>query len=145
MSDYEEHQPGIVLRTAPYEAPNTSAPSGAGVQDPRRCQASGCAAQLDVAADTARGLLADRSISRASPFRPAGRGDTNVLFPSPQRLGGKDGFLVEPSLTIRDMPLRDIIKRMRHDGCGGRAGTVELLTGIEGVTSRPVRRIRLME
>ena len=38
-----------------------------------------------------------------------------------------------------------IIKRMRHDACGGRAGKVELLTGIEGVTSRPVRRIVLME
>ena len=53
---------------------------------------------------------------------------------------GKDRFLVETHFDQRDMPLRDIIKRMRHDGCGGRAGTVELLTGIEGVTSRPVRR-----
>jgi hypothetical protein len=34
--------------------------------------------------------------------------------------------------------------RMRHDGCGGRAGQVELLTGIEGVSSRPVRRIVLI-
>jgi hypothetical protein len=45
----------------------------------------------------------------------------------------------------RDMLLREIIKRMRHDGCGGRAGKVELLTGIEGVTSRPVRRVVLLE
>ena len=29
----------------------------------------------------------------------------------------------------RDMLIRDIIARMRHDGCGGRAGKVELLTG----------------
>jgi hypothetical protein len=29
--------------------------------------------------------------------------------------------------------------------CGGRAGRVELLTGIEGVSSRPVRRIVLRE
>jgi hypothetical protein len=29
--------------------------------------------------------------------------------------------------------------------CGGRAGTVELLTGIEGASSRPVRRIVLIE
>ena len=29
------------------------------------------------------------------------------------------------------MLLHDIIKRMRYDGCGGRAGKVELLTGIE--------------
>ena len=28
------------------------------------------------------------------------------------------------------MRSRDIIARMRHDGCGGRAGKVELLTGI---------------
>ena len=58
---------------------------------------------------------------------------------------GKDRFLVETHFDRRDMLLRDIIKRMRHDGCGGRAGKVELLTGIEGVTSRPVRRIVLME
>jgi hypothetical protein len=35
--------------------------------------------------------------------------------------------------------------RMRHDGCGGRAGKVELLTGIEGASSRPVRRIVLVD
>jgi hypothetical protein len=28
---------------------------------------------------------------------------------------------------------------MRHDGRGGLAGKAELLTGIEGVSSRPVR------
>jgi hypothetical protein len=39
----------------------------------------------------------------------------------------------------RDMLIRDIIARMRHDGCGGRAGRVELLTGIEGASSRPMR------
>jgi predicted acetyltransferase len=33
--------------------------------------------------------------------------------------------------TWRDRSLRDIIARMRHDGCGGRAGKAELLTGIE--------------
>ena len=33
--------------------------------------------------------------------------------------------------------------RMRHDGCGGGAGKVELLTGVDGVSSRPVRRIVL--
>jgi hypothetical protein len=54
-------------------------------------------------------------------------------------------FLVETHFDRRDMLLRDIIKRMRHDGCGGRAGKVELLTGIDGVTSRPVRRIAPME
>jgi hypothetical protein len=42
------------------------------------------------------------------------------------------------------MPIRDIIARMRHDGCGGRPGRVELLTGIEGASSRRVRRIVLL-
>ena len=42
------------------------------------------------------------------------------------------------------MLIRDIIARMRHDGCGGRAGKAELLTGIEGVSIRPVRRIALL-
>jgi hypothetical protein len=31
-----------------------------------------------------------------------------------------------------------------HDGCGGRAGRAELLTGIDG-SSRPVRRIVLRD
>jgi hypothetical protein len=34
--------------------------------------------------------------------------------------------------------------QMRHDGCGGLAGKAELLSGIEGVSSRPVRRIVLL-
>ena len=32
--------------------------------------------------------------------------------------------------------LRDILSRMRHDGCGGQPGRVELLTGIEGASSQ---------
>jgi hypothetical protein len=44
-----------------------------------------------------------------------------------------------------NMPLRDIIDRMCHDGCGGRAGKAELLTGSEGASSRPVRRIVLRD
>jgi hypothetical protein len=43
------------------------------------------------------------------------------------------------------MPLRVLLVRMRHDGCGGIAGKAELLTGIEGVWSRPVRRIVLRQ
>ena len=46
--------------------------------------------------------------------------------------------------TWRDRRLRDILARMRHDGCGGLAAKAELLTGIEGVSSRPVRRIVLL-
>ena len=42
------------------------------------------------------------------------------------------------------MPIRDIIARMRHDGCGGRAGKAELLTGIETISRRPMRKIVLM-
>ena len=47
---------------------------------------------------------------------------------------GKDRMLneVHTPARQREMPLRDIIARMRHDGCGGRAGRVELLTGIGG-------------
>ena len=43
------------------------------------------------------------------------------------------------------MLIREILEKMRHDGCGGRAGKAELLSGIEGVSSRPVRRIVLRE
>ena len=58
---------------------------------------------------------------------------------------GKDRMFAETHFAQRDMTLREIVQRMRHDGCGGRAGRPELVTGIEGVTSRPVRRIVLME
>jgi hypothetical protein len=40
--------------------------------------------------------------------------------------------------------LRVLISRMRHEGCGGRAARTELLTGIDGVSSRPARRIVLV-
>ena len=45
----------------------------------------------------------------------------------------------------RERTLADILRRMRHDGCGGLTGKAELLTGIEGASSRPVRRIVLRE
>jgi hypothetical protein len=41
--------------------------------------------------------------------------------------------------------IRDIIAKLRHDGCGGRAGRAELFSGIEGVSNRPVRKIVLRE
>jgi hypothetical protein len=56
---------------------------------------------------------------------------------------GKDRMLNEVHAPRSDLPLREIIKRMRHDGCGGRAGRAELLTGIDG-SSRPVRKIVLL-
>jgi hypothetical protein len=44
----------------------------------------------------------------------------------------------------RNRTLRDILRIMRHDGCGGLTGKAELLTGIDGVSSRPVRKILLL-
>jgi hypothetical protein len=60
---------------------------------------------------------------------------------------GKDRMLNETHAPERqhDIPIRVLIARMRHDGCGGGAGRVELLTGIEGASSRPVRRIVLID
>ena len=48
----------------------------------------------------------------------------------------------EKRIIAVDLPILD---KMRHDGCGGRAGKAELLTGLEGASSRPVRRIVLRE
>ena len=42
-----------------------------------------------------------------------------------------------------ELPSRQILARIRHDGCGGRTAKAELLTGVEGVSSRPVRKIVL--
>jgi hypothetical protein len=39
------------------------------------------------------------------------------------------------------MPIRVLLARMRHEGCDGGAGRVELL--IKSPSSRPVRRIVL--
>jgi hypothetical protein len=47
----------------------------------------------------------------------------------------------EAHFERRRMLIRDLIAMMRHIGCGGRAARVELLSGIEGVSSRPVRKI----
>jgi hypothetical protein len=58
---------------------------------------------------------------------------------------GKDRMFSETHAAQGDMLIRDILKRMRHDGCGGRAGRVELLTGIEGASSRPVRKIVVLD
>jgi hypothetical protein len=58
---------------------------------------------------------------------------------------GKVRMVNETHTPQRAMPIRDIIARMRHDGYGGRAGKVELITGVEGASSRPVRKIVLRE
>ena len=58
---------------------------------------------------------------------------------------GKAQMFNETHMKRGDMRIRAILDRMRHDGCGGRAGKAELLTDIEGASSRPVRRIVLRE
>ena len=58
---------------------------------------------------------------------------------------GKDRMLNEAHTARRDLPIRDLLARMRHDGCGGLPGKAELLTGIEGASSRPVRKIVVLD
>jgi hypothetical protein len=58
---------------------------------------------------------------------------------------GRERIVNQIHAPQSDLSLRDILDRMRHDGCGGRAGKAELVTGIEGASSRPVRRIVLRE
>ena len=58
---------------------------------------------------------------------------------------GKVRMLHQAHVTAgqRRMLLRDFLVRARHEGCGGRAAKAELMTGVDGVSSRPVRRIVL--
>ena len=58
---------------------------------------------------------------------------------------GKDRMVSEThtNATQRELPLSEFINRMHHDGCGGSAGRVELMTGIDVTSSRPVRKIVL--
>jgi hypothetical protein len=56
---------------------------------------------------------------------------------------GKVQLINEVHMPRRHLPLRIILARMRHDGCGGQPAKVELVTGVDGVSSRPVRRIVL--
>ena len=58
---------------------------------------------------------------------------------------GQERMINEVHMSRRDLTLIEILDRARHDGCGGGAGKAELLTGIEGASSRPVRRIVLRE
>jgi hypothetical protein len=55
---------------------------------------------------------------------------------------GQERIFSETHSAQRDMLIRDIIAKMRHDGCGGRARRVGLLTGIEGASSRRCGRSR---
>ena len=58
---------------------------------------------------------------------------------------GKGRMLNEAHVSPgqRNMRLRDLLACARHEGCGGRALRAELVTGVEGVSSHPVRRIVL--
>ena len=58
---------------------------------------------------------------------------------------GKVRMFNEVHFARPAMLIRDILAKMRHDGCGGRAGKAELFSGIEGVSNRPVRKIVLRE
>jgi hypothetical protein len=58
---------------------------------------------------------------------------------------GKLQFINEAHAKWRDKPLRQILAKMRHDGCGGLAGRAELMTDSEIASSRPVRKIVLRE
>ena len=58
---------------------------------------------------------------------------------------GKERLIAATHMPQGDASIREILSRMHHDGCGGRAGKAELLTGIEGVSSGPVRKIVLRE
>jgi hypothetical protein len=58
---------------------------------------------------------------------------------------GKVQMVNQVHLPRGDRQLRTILDRMRHDGCGRLTGKAELLSGIEGVSSRPVRKIVLRE
>ena len=56
---------------------------------------------------------------------------------------GKDRVVNEAHTAWCNLRLSTILTRMRHQGCGGLPARAELLTGIEGVSSRPVRKIVL--
>ena len=56
---------------------------------------------------------------------------------------GKVQLINQIHVPHDELPIRQILARMRHDGCGGRAAKAELLTGVEGVSNRPVRKIVL--
>jgi len=59
---------------------------------------------------------------------------------------GKVQFINEAHAKAwRDRTLRQILARMRHDGCGGLPGSAELVTDADSASSRPVRKIVLRE
>ncbi len=59
---------------------------------------------------------------------------------------GKVSMLNEAHMSPhrRGIVLRVLLSRMRQEDCGGRAARAELLTGLDSVSGRPVRRIVLL-
>ena len=55
---------------------------------------------------------------------------------------GAEHMISEAHTPQNALTIREIINHTRHDGCGGRPGLVEVVTGIAG-SSSPVRRIVL--
>jgi hypothetical protein len=51
----------------------------------------------------------------------------------------------EARMLAGDLPIRAVIAKLRHDGRVGGPGRVEPLAGIEGASSRPVRKIVVRE
>ena len=80
-----------------------------------------------------------------NPLRPAPRfGTSGSAFPKCERRG-KLQMVNQAHKPQGNATIRGILARMRHAGCGGRAGKAELSTGIEDVSSRPVRRTGMRE
>ena len=57
---------------------------------------------------------------------------------------GKVQLVSQVHFARAHLPLRQILARARHDGCGGLVGNAELISSVEGVSSRPVRKIVLI-
>jgi hypothetical protein len=60
---------------------------------------------------------------------------------------GRERYLAETHLTIAGHGYErvgDLIRRLKHEGCGGKPKLVELITGIPG-SSAWLRRIVLLE
>ena len=58
---------------------------------------------------------------------------------------GKVQMVNEKRIIAVDLPIRTVLDKMRHDGCGGLAAKAELRAGIEDVSGSPVRKIVLVE
>jgi hypothetical protein len=55
----------------------------------------------------------------------------NSAKPAPSPAASRTEMVSETHLKHDgDLPIRDLLNRVRHDGCGGRAGSAELLTAL---------------